>query len=90
MIQRQIYYKDNYRSMIVCLALLLFCIGAAIGQLFFADITSSSTLAGSSVTHFLTTTFTNYTVNSGYYLFLNYSAGWTVSTITRAHSGDFC
>lgn len=76
--------------MIVCLALIFFYCGITNGQLFFADITSSSTLAGSSVTHFITTTFTNYTVNSGYYLFLNYSAGWTVSTIARANSGDFC
>lgn len=57
---------------------------------FYANITSSSSRAGSTVQHFLSATFTNYTLSSGSYLRLAYNSAWSVSSASRASSGDFC
>ena len=76
---------------IFCLLIILLLIDFGLGQkAFFASIDTSSTLAGSTVTHFVTATFTNYSLIANSYLYLNYSAGWTLSSIARANSGDFC
>jgi hypothetical protein len=55
-----------------------------------AALSSSSSLAGATATHFLTVTLTNYSLPAGSYLYLNYSAGWTLSGASRANNGDFC
>ena len=70
--------------------LLIALITPILTQTFFADLTSSSSLAGATTTHFLTATFTNFSISSGSYLSLNYTAGWTVTTIARANTGDYC
>ena len=56
----------------------------------YANISTSTTSAGASTQHFLTATFQNYTIPASAYLYLNYTAGWNVASITRASSGDFC
>jgi hypothetical protein len=59
-------------------------------QVFYSNITSSSSLAGSTAQHFLTVSLINCTIPSGAHLYLNYSSQWNIVSTARANSNDFC